>query len=93
MKKNELLSSELFSCHASISSLESTNVDLNARIEKLKVVSSYLEHVSICNRCKDFDIDACNDQVSIISKLNDDIHKLHAQLTTCKDKCEKNKIC
>jgi hypothetical protein len=32
MKKNELLSLELSSCHASISSLENTNVDLNARI-------------------------------------------------------------
>jgi hypothetical protein len=32
MKKNELLSSELSSYHASISSLESTNIDLNARI-------------------------------------------------------------
>jgi hypothetical protein len=27
MNKNELLSSELSSCHASISSLESTNID------------------------------------------------------------------
>jgi hypothetical protein len=35
-KKNELLSFELSSCHASISSLESTNVDLNARIKKVK---------------------------------------------------------
>jgi hypothetical protein len=92
MKKNELLSFELSSCHASIYTLESTNVDLNVRIEKLSVASSSLEHASICNRCKDFDIDACNDHVSMISKLNDYIAKLHAQLKTCKDECEKIKF-
>jgi capsule polysaccharide export protein KpsE/RkpR len=89
MKKNELLSFELSSCHASISSLENINVDLNARTEKLSVASSSLEHVYICSRCKDFDINAYNDHVSMISKLNDDIAKLHAQLKNCKDECEK----
>jgi hypothetical protein len=34
IKKNETLASELSSCHDSISSLKSINVDLNARIEK-----------------------------------------------------------
>jgi hypothetical protein len=58
----------LSSCHASISSLKSTNIDLNARIEKLSVSSSSLEHISICNRCNDFDINACNDHVSIVSQ-------------------------
>ena len=82
-KKNEILSSELSFYHESISSLKRSNVDLNARIEKLNVASSSLEHVSIRNRCKDFYVDACNYHVYIISKLNDDIHKLHAQLTTC----------
>jgi hypothetical protein len=90
--KNKLLSFELSSCHVSISRLESTNVDLNARIEKLNVASSSLEHVSICNRCKDFDIDACNDHASTISNLNDDIVKLYAQLKTCKDECDKIKF-
>jgi hypothetical protein len=48
IKKNEILSFELSSCHESISSLKG----LNARIEKLNVASPSLEHVSICNRCK-----------------------------------------
>jgi hypothetical protein len=51
----------------------------------LNVASSSLEHVSIRNRCKDFYVDACNYHVYIISKLNDDITKLHPQLKTCKD--------
>jgi hypothetical protein len=53
-KKNELLSSELSSCHDSISSLKSLNTDLNAKLEKVNIASSTVEHVSICNRCKDF---------------------------------------
>jgi hypothetical protein len=73
IKKNVILSSELSSCHESISSLKGLNVDLNARIEKLNVASPSLKHVSICNRCKDFDIDACNNHVSTISKLNDEV--------------------
>jgi hypothetical protein len=55
INKNEMLVFELSSCHASISSLKSSNVELNARIEKLNASSSSLEHVSICTRCKDHD--------------------------------------
>jgi hypothetical protein len=73
VKNNEMLSCELSSCHSSMSILKSADDDLNIRIEKLNVFSSYLEFVSICSRCKDFDIDACNDHVSMVSKLNDDI--------------------
>jgi hypothetical protein len=92
IKKNEMLAFELSSCHDSISSLKSLNVDLNARIEKLNVASSSLEHVSICNRCKDFDVDACNNHASTISKLSDEIVNLHAQLKICKDECDKIKF-
>jgi hypothetical protein len=92
IKKNEMLAFELSSCHDSISSLKSINVDLNARIEKLSVASSSLEHVSICNRCKDFDVDACNNHASTVSKLNDEIANLNAQLKICKNECEKVKF-
>jgi hypothetical protein len=82
----------LSSCHDSISSLKRSNADLNARIEKLDIASSFVEHVSICNRCKDFDVDACNNHVSTISKLNDEIANLNAKLKTCKSECEKIKF-
>jgi hypothetical protein len=81
-KKNELLSSELSSCHDSISSLKSLNADLNAKLEKVNVARSTVDHVSICNRCKDFDIDACNTHASTILKLNNDVANLNAQLKT-----------
>jgi hypothetical protein len=63
IKKNEILSSELSSCHESISSLKNLNVELNAKIEKVNETNSCVEHVIICNRCKDFDIDACDEHV------------------------------
>jgi hypothetical protein len=43
-------------------------------------------------RRKDFDIDACNDHVSSISKWNEDIIKLHSQLKICKNEYDKIKI-
>jgi hypothetical protein len=59
-KRNEILSSELSVCHESISSLKILNDDLNAKLEVANKSSSCVEHVVICNRCKDFDINACN---------------------------------
>jgi hypothetical protein len=53
-----MLAFELYSCHSSITRLKSLNIDLNARIEKLSVASSSVEHVSICAKCKDHDFDA-----------------------------------
>jgi hypothetical protein len=92
VKRNEIISSELSSCNESMSSLKSLNVDLNAKLEKVNVTSSSVEHVSICNRCKDFDIDACNAHASMILKLNNDIASLNAQLKTCKNGNDKIKF-
>jgi hypothetical protein len=91
-KKNELLSSELSACNDSISNLKNLNVDLIAKLEKVNIASSYVEHVVMCNRCKDFDIDACNEQASIVLKLSNDVASLNAQLKTCKNDYEKLKF-
>jgi glutamine synthetase type III len=77
-KKNEILSFELSSYHESISNLKRSNADLNTGIEKIYIASSSVELVSIRNRCKDFDVDACNNHASTISKLNDEIENLNA---------------
>jgi hypothetical protein len=92
VKKNEILSSELSTGHESISSLKNLNDDLNAKLEKVNVASSCVEHIVICNRCKDFDIDACNEHVSTITKLNNDVASLNAQLKTCKESYENLKF-
>jgi hypothetical protein len=57
VKRNEMLSSELSSCHKSVFSLRSLNDELNAKLEEVNKTSSCVEHVVICNRCKDFDVD------------------------------------
>jgi hypothetical protein len=92
IKKNELLTSELSACNDSISKLKNLNVDLNAKLEEVSFASSSIEHVVICNRCKDFNIDACNEHASTILKLNNDVASLNAQLKTCKDNSEKLKF-
>jgi hypothetical protein len=80
IKKKELLTSELSACNDSISKLKDLNVDLSAKLEEVNVVSSSVEHVVICNRCKDFNIDACNEHASTILKLNKDVASLKLNL-------------
>jgi hypothetical protein len=39
-----------------------------------------VDHVSICSRCKDFDVDACNNHASTISELNNEVENLMLNL-------------
>jgi hypothetical protein len=71
VKRNEMLSCELSTCHESISSLKSVNDDLNTKLEITNKSNSCVEHVVICNRCKDFNVDACSEHLISISKIND----------------------
>jgi hypothetical protein len=89
IKRNEMLSSELSTCHESISSLKNLHDDLNAKLEKVNATSSCVEHVVICNRCKDVDFD---EHAATIVKLNNDVASLNDQLKTCKDDYEKLKF-
>jgi hypothetical protein len=89
IKKNEILSSELSSCHESIASLKDLNNDLNAKLEKANATSSCVEHVVICNRCKDVNFD---EHAVTIAKLNNEVASLNAQLKTCKDDYDKLKF-
>jgi predicted RNase H-like nuclease (RuvC/YqgF family) len=91
-KRNEILSSELSACHESISSLKSLNDELNAKLEEVNKTSSCVEHVSIYNRCKDFNVDSCNEHRISITKLNDEVASLNAQLKTCKSDFDKLKF-
>jgi hypothetical protein len=83
-KRNEMLSSELCTCHETVSSLKNLNDELNAKLEEVNKTSSCVEHVIICTRCKDFDVDACNEHLTSIAQLNDKVASLNAQLKTCK---------
>nr|AAK73106.1 Opie2 gag protein [Zea mays]ACA21848.1 Opie2 gag protein [Zea mays] len=92
IKRNEMLSCELSTCHDSISSLKSINDDLNAKLEIASKTNSREEHVMICNRCKDFNVDACSEHLVCISKLNDEVASLNAQLKTSKNDFDKLKF-
>jgi hypothetical protein len=89
IKRNEMLSTELSTCHESISSLKNLNEDLNAKLERVNATSSCVEHVVICNRCKDVDFD---EHAATIAKLNNDVASLNDQLKTYKDDYEKLKF-
>jgi hypothetical protein len=92
VKRNEMLSSELSMCHESFSSLKMLNDDLNTKLEKANTTKSCVEHVVICNRCKDFDVNACDEHLASITKLNDEVASLNAQLKTCKANFDKLKF-
>jgi hypothetical protein len=89
IKRNEMLSSELFACQESVSNLKELNDELNDKLEKANATSSCVEHVVICNRCKYVNFD---EHAITIAKLNNEVASLNAQLKTCKDDFEKLKF-
>jgi hypothetical protein len=91
-KRNEMLSSELSACHKTVSSLKSLNDELTAKLEEVSKINSCVEHVSVCNRCKDFDVNSCDEHLISIAKLNDEVVSLNAQLKTCKIDFDKLKF-
>jgi chromosome segregation ATPase len=71
---------ELNVCNASISD---KNDILRAKIVELnscKPSTSTIEHVIICTRCKDVNIDAIHDHMALIKQRNDHIAKLDAKI-------------
>jgi hypothetical protein len=84
-----MLSSELSTSLESISTLKNFNDELNAKLEEVNAISSSVEHVVICDRCKDIDLDK---HVTTIVNLNNEVASLNAQLKTCKDDYDKLKF-
>jgi hypothetical protein len=83
VEKCENLSKELIVCNDSISYLRTKNVNLIAKIEELnacKPSTSTVEHVTICTRCRDVNIDAINDHIDMIKEQNDHIANLNAKI-------------
>jgi hypothetical protein len=92
VKRNEMLSCELSTCHETVASLRSSNDDLNAKLEVANKSSPCVDHVVICNRCKDFNVDACDEHLISITRLNDEVASLNAQLKTSKNEFDKLKF-
>jgi hypothetical protein len=74
---------ELDVCNASISNLRDENDILHAKIVELndcKPSTSTIEHVSICTRCRDVNVDTIHDHLAMIKQQNDHIAKLDAKI-------------
>jgi chromosome segregation ATPase len=70
-------------CNDSISNLRSENDILHTKIVELKSCkpsTSTVEHVSICTRCRDINVDAIHDHLALIKKQNDHIAQLNAKI-------------
>jgi serine phosphatase RsbU (regulator of sigma subunit) len=83
IEKCENLSKELSICNDSISCLRDENASLNAKIEELNVCNiptSTVEHVTICTRCRDINVEAIDDHLAMIKQQNDHIAKLTAKI-------------
>jgi hypothetical protein len=83
VEKCENLSKELNICNDSISCLKTENDNLIAKIEELNasnISTSTVEHVTICTRCRDINVDAMNDHNATIKEQNDHIAKLNAKI-------------
>jgi hypothetical protein len=45
-----------------------------------KISAPTIEHVTICTRCRDINVDPMNDHLAIIKEQNDHIAKLNAKI-------------
>jgi hypothetical protein len=95
VEKFENLSKELDICNDSISCLRTETASLIAKIEELNacnVSTSTVEHVTICTRCRDVNIDTMNDHIAMIKEQNDHIANLNAKIVEHKLENEKFKF-
>jgi hypothetical protein len=70
-------------CNVSISNLKNENDILRTKIVELnscKPSTSTVEHVTVCTRCRDVNIDAIHDHIAMIKQQNDHIAKLDAKI-------------
>jgi hypothetical protein len=71
-------------CNDSISCLRDENIRLNAKVEELnacKSSTSTVDHVTICTRCRDVNIEAMDNHLAMIKQQNDHIAKLTTKIT------------
>jgi hypothetical protein len=74
---------DLNDCNDVVSNLRNENVILHAKIDELNVCkpsTSTVDHVSICMRCRDINVDAIYDHIAMIKQQNDHIAKLDAKI-------------
>jgi chromosome segregation ATPase len=86
---------DLSVCNDSIACLRDENATLHAKIEVLNVCkpSTFtVDHITICTRCRDVNIDAINDHLALIKQQNDHIAQLTAKINEHEIENEKFKF-
>jgi hypothetical protein len=82
-------------CNNSISCLRDENVVLKSKIDELNVCkpsTSIVEHVAICTRCRDINVEAIHDHLALIKQQNDHIAQLAAKINEHETENEKFKF-
>jgi hypothetical protein len=82
-------------CNNSISCLRNENAMLKSKIDELNVCkpsTSTVEHISICTRCRDVNVDVINDHLALIKQQNNHIAQLTAKINEHEIENEKIKF-
>jgi 3D (Asp-Asp-Asp) domain-containing protein len=86
---------DLNACNVSISCVRDENAMLKSKIDELKSCkpsTSTVDHVSICMRCRDIDVDAIHDHLALIKEQNDHIAQLTSKINEHEIENEKFKF-
>jgi chromosome segregation ATPase len=70
-------------CNDSISCLRNENAMLKSKIDELNVCkpsTSTIDHVTICTRCRDVNVDAIHDHLALIKQQNNHIAQLTVKI-------------
>jgi hypothetical protein len=70
-------------CNDVVSNLRNENAILHAKIDELNVCkpsTSTVDHVFICMRCRDINVDAIHDHLALIKQQNDHIAQLTSKI-------------
>ena len=84
-KNDKLISKakDLNVCNVSISNLRNENAILHAKIDELnacKPSTSSVDHVTICTRCRDINVEAIDNHLAMIKQQNDHIATLNDKI-------------
>jgi chromosome segregation ATPase len=80
-------------CNDSISNLRNENAMLHGKIDELNVCepsTSNVDHVTICTRCRDINVDVIHDHLALIKQQNNHIAQLSAKINEHDLENEKN---
>jgi hypothetical protein len=82
-------------CNVSISNLRNENAILHVEIDEIndcKPSTSTVDHVTICTRCRDINVDVIHDHLALMKEQNDHIAQLTAKINEHEIENEKFKV-